>query len=37
MMLERVNYLLSVGVKMPRAEMAERITSIIFSAFHPAG
>jgi AcrR family transcriptional regulator len=36
MMLERVNYLLSVGVKMPRAEMAERITSIIFSAFHPA-
>ncbi len=36
MMLERVNYLLSVGVKMPRAEMAERITSIIFAAFHPA-
>jgi AcrR family transcriptional regulator len=36
MMLERVNYLLSVGVKMSRAEMAERITSIIFSAFHPA-
>jgi AcrR family transcriptional regulator len=35
MMLERVNYLLSVDVKMPRAEMAERITSIIFSAFHP--
>ena len=37
MMLERVNYLLSVGVKMPRAEMADRITAIIFSAFHPAG
>ena len=36
MMLERVNYLLSVGVKMPGAEMAERITSIIFSAFHAA-
>ncbi|HKB31067.1 MAG TPA: helix-turn-helix domain-containing protein [Streptosporangiaceae bacterium] len=36
MMLERVNYLLSVGVKMPRAEMAERITSIIFAAFHAA-
>jgi AcrR family transcriptional regulator len=35
MMIERVNYLISVGVKMPRAEMAERITSIIFSAFHP--
>jgi AcrR family transcriptional regulator len=36
MMLERVNYLLSVGVKMPRAEMADRLTAIIFSAFHPA-
>jgi AcrR family transcriptional regulator len=37
MMLERVNYLLSVGVKMPRTEMAERITSIIFAAFHTVG
>jgi AcrR family transcriptional regulator len=36
MMLERVNYLLTVGVKMPRAEMADRITAIIFAAFHPA-
>ena len=35
MMLERVNYLLSVGVKMPRAEMADRIAAIMFSAFHP--
>ncbi|HUK67282.1 MAG TPA: helix-turn-helix domain-containing protein [Streptosporangiaceae bacterium] len=34
MMLERVNYLLTVGVKMPRAEMADRITGIIFAAFH---
>ena len=35
MMLERVNYLLSAGVKIPRAEMADRIAAIIFSAFHP--
>jgi AcrR family transcriptional regulator len=37
MMLERVNYLLSVGVKMPRAEMTDRISAIIFAAFHSAG
>ena len=36
MMLERVNYLLSVGVKLPRAEMADRIAAIIFAAFHSA-
>ena len=37
MMLERVNYLLSVDVRMPAAEMADRVTAIIFSAFHAAG
>ncbi len=37
MMLERVNYLFSVGVKMPRAEMTDRISAIIFAAFHSAG
>ena len=34
MMLERVNYLFSVEVKLPRQEMIERITAIIFAAFH---
>lgn len=37
MMMERVNYLLSLGVKMPRAEMVDRLSSIVFSAFHPVG
>jgi AcrR family transcriptional regulator len=36
MMLERVNYLFSVGVKLPRAEMIDRIAAIIFAAFHSA-
>jgi AcrR family transcriptional regulator len=34
MMLERVNYLLSVEVRLPREEMAERLSAIIFAAFH---
>ena len=34
MMLERVNYLLSVEVKLPREEMVDRITAIMFAAFH---
>jgi AcrR family transcriptional regulator len=34
MMLERVNYLLSVEVRLPRAEMVDRLTAIIFAAFH---
>jgi AcrR family transcriptional regulator len=34
MMLERVNYLLSVEVRLPREEMVDRITAIIFAAFH---
>jgi AcrR family transcriptional regulator len=33
MMLERVNYLLSVEVRLPRAEMNDRLTAIIFAAF----
>jgi AcrR family transcriptional regulator len=36
MMLERVNYLLSVEVKLPQPEMVERITAIMFAAFGPA-
>jgi AcrR family transcriptional regulator len=36
MMLERVNYLLSVEVRLPRQEMVERITDIMFAAFAPA-
>jgi AcrR family transcriptional regulator len=34
MMLERVNYLLSVEVRLPREEMVDRISAIIFAAFH---
>jgi AcrR family transcriptional regulator len=34
MMLERVNYLLTVEVKLPREEMVDRITAILFAAFH---
>jgi AcrR family transcriptional regulator len=37
MMLERVNYLLSIDVKMPRAEMVDRLSAIMFSAFHTGG
>jgi AcrR family transcriptional regulator len=33
MMLERVNYLLSSGVELPRAEMADRLSAIIYAAF----
>jgi AcrR family transcriptional regulator len=33
MMLERVNYLLSVEVRLPRQEMVDRLTAIIYSAF----
>jgi AcrR family transcriptional regulator len=34
MMLERVNYLLSVEVRLPRAEMVDRLSAIIYAAFH---
>ncbi len=34
MMLERVNYLLSAEVKLPKEEMVDRITAIMFAAFH---
>jgi AcrR family transcriptional regulator len=34
MMLERVNYLLSVEIRLPRAEMVDRLSSIMYSAFH---
>ncbi len=34
MMLERVNYLWSVEVRLPREEMVDRLTSIMFAAFH---
>ena len=33
MMLERVNYLMSVEVMLPREEMVERITAIMFASF----
>jgi AcrR family transcriptional regulator len=33
MMLERVNFLLSVEVRLPREEMMDRLTAIIFAAF----
>jgi AcrR family transcriptional regulator len=33
MMLERVNYLISVGVRLPRDEMAERLSAILYAAF----
>jgi len=35
MMLERVNYLLSSGVRLPRDEVVDRLTAIITAAFHP--
>ena len=34
MMLERVNFLFSVEVRLPREEMIDRIAAIIFAAFH---
>lgn len=34
MMLERVNYLLSVDVRLPREEMIDRLSVIIYAAFH---
>jgi AcrR family transcriptional regulator len=34
MMLERVNYLMSVEVRLPRAEMIDRISAIIYAAFN---
>jgi len=34
MMLERVNYLLSVEVRLPKAEMIDRLSAIIYAAFH---
>jgi AcrR family transcriptional regulator len=36
MMLERVNYLLSVEVRLPREEMVDRLSTIIFAAFTTA-
>src|SRR5580704_8932255 len=36
MMLERVNYLLSVEVRLPREEMVDRLSAIIYAAFHLA-
>ena len=35
-MLERVNYLLSVEVRLPREEMVDRLAAIIFASFHAA-
>jgi hypothetical protein len=40
MMLERVNYLISVGVRLPRNEMADGLSAILYAAFpsaQPAG
>ncbi len=34
MMLERVNYLLSEQIPLPKEEMVDRLTAIIFAAFH---
>jgi AcrR family transcriptional regulator len=34
MMLERVNYLLSVEVRLPREEMIDRLSAIIYAAFN---
>ena len=36
MMLERVNYLLSVEVRLPKEEMVDRLSAIIYAAFHSA-
>jgi AcrR family transcriptional regulator len=35
MMLERVNYLLCSGVRLPRAELIDRVTDIFLAAFQP--
>ena len=34
MMLERINYLFSVEVQLPREEMIDRVSAIIYAAFH---
>jgi AcrR family transcriptional regulator len=34
MMLERINYLLSVEVRLPKEEMIDRLSAIIYAAFH---
>src|SRR5262249_33489269 len=34
MMLERINYLMSVDVRLPREEMVDRLSAIIYAAFH---
>ena len=34
MMLERINYLMSVEVRLPREEMIDRLSAIIYAAFH---
>lgn len=34
MMLERINYLLSVEVPLPREEMIDRLTAVIYAAFN---
>ena len=34
MMLERVNYLLSNEIKLPKEEMTDRLAAIIYAAFH---
>ena len=34
MMLERINYLLSVDVRLPKEEMVDRLSAIIYAAFH---
>jgi len=36
MMLERVNYLFSVEVRLPREEMEDRLAAIMYAAFHLA-
>ena len=36
MMLERVNYLFSVEVRLPRDEMIDRLSAIVYAAFHLA-
>jgi hypothetical protein len=36
MMLERVNYLFSVEVRLPREEMEARLSAIMYAAFHLA-
>jgi hypothetical protein len=35
-LLERVNYLFAVGVRLPRAEMNARLSDIIYAAFRDA-